>query len=208
MVVCASTRAPLGSLDINNVRWTTPVHAGRHTKRRSASPIVAQPLRKRLKAATPHHVLREKYALGKKIGRGRHGTVYSCTCKRTGAALAVKAISKAASPSSAQREKRVASMLSVDGTQHVNRVVEVLEDDQHVYVVQKLAAGGDLWQVARARACSEPEAKVLMTCVLRAIRSCHSLGIVHFDIKLENFVLARAGALDTSLTTASSAWAR
>jgi calcium-dependent protein kinase len=148
-------------------------------------------------------ILAGKYNIGSEIGSGRHGVVYNCCCQKSGTRLAVKTISKLspASMASADREKSVYAQLlreSKNLSRNVIHAKEILEDENNMYIVQELALGGDLWHLMRQIGkCNELQARVLMRGILEAIKTCHEQGIVHSDLKLENFVLGADGALQT-----------
>ena len=66
---------------------------------------------------------------------------------------------------------------------------EVYEDKKDLYMILDLCDGGDLFtRIHQRKRFSEREASKLVAQMLAAIMYCHSKGIAHRDLKLENFV--------------------
>jgi serine/threonine protein kinase len=147
-------------------------------------------------------LLSGKYRIGGKIGSGRHGTVYHCSCSASGTQLAVKVISQLspAARATAERERLIFSHILSNGRElpHINSIVEIFETAENTNVVQEVAHGGDLWRLVRRHGkISEHQARIVMRGVFYAVNSCHQAGIVHSDLKLENFVLGTRGVLES-----------
>lgn len=77
-------------------------------------------------------------------------------------------------------------------TRHPNivRLYDSFETSRHLVFVMELCAGGDLLTYVRRRgSLGEPLARELFRQIAAAIHYCHSKGIVHRDIKLDNLLL-------------------
>lgn len=73
---------------------------------------------------------------------------------------------------------------------HIIRLIDVLEDDKHFYVVLEYLDRRDLFEYMNRNFMNELKAKRIIYSVLRAVKYLHSFGIVHRDIKLENVVMS------------------
>jgi calcium-dependent protein kinase len=65
------------------------------------------------------------------------------------------------------------------------------EDPRRVYIVMELCSGGELFDriVALGRY-TEKAAAALISDIVGVIQHCHQLGVMHLDLKPENFLLA------------------
>eukprot|EP00940_MAST-03C_sp_MAST-3C-sp2_P002234 g2234.t1 len=72
---------------------------------------------------------------------------------------------------------------------NIVKLYETYEDKDTLYMILGLCTGGELYHaLARAKKFSERRASILVKQMLSAILYCHSKGITHRDLKLENFV--------------------
>ena len=92
-----------------------------------------------------------------------------------------------------QEEIRIQSL-----TNHKNivQLVEVFEDDCHLYVVLEHMLKGDMFDVLyneHSDPLGEKEAKRIFTDLIEGIAHLHSKNIIHRDIKLENLLMNENG---------------
>jgi serine/threonine protein kinase len=81
-------------------------------------------------------------------------------------------------------------LLKVIGSHpYIIRLVDVLEDDKHFYIVLELLEGRDLFEFMNRNFMNESRGKRIMYAVLRAVKYLHTFGIVHRDLKLENLMM-------------------
>mmetsp|Transcript_68672 Transcript_68672/g.143297 ORF Transcript_68672/g.143297 Transcript_68672/m.143297 type:complete len:407 (+) Transcript_68672:163-1383(+) len=70
------------------------------------------------------------------------------------------------------------------------KLFDVFEDKKHVYLIQELASGGELFdRVSENGAYSEADAATLFKQVMEAVAHLHSMGICHRDLKPENVLM-------------------
>jgi len=132
------------------------------------------------------------YRLGKQIGSGNYAVVKEAVDLRTKQHVAVKIMDKAKCGRAMCRNE-VDILFSVNkrvAHKRVTPVLDVFEDDTHLYIVLELLRGGELFDrvIERGRL---PEAEVarIIRKLAYALEALHRHGILHRDIKLENIVL-------------------
>ena len=65
------------------------------------------------------------------------------------------------------------------------KLYEIYEDEDNIYLVMELMTGGELFdRVVDKEHYSEKEAADTIRPIVDAIKYCHSLGIVHRDLKV------------------------
>ncbi len=139
------------------------------------------------------------YELGEhELGRGSFGSVKTAKHLRTAASYAVKILDGhklAANPKQFKQFLRELECLHRADHDNVIRYHGVYDEHgqdgnrKYLFVVQELCTGGELLKrVRRNPAMPEREAAGYMMQMLSAVQYCHSQGIVHRDLKLDNFV--------------------
>ena len=65
------------------------------------------------------------------------------------------------------------------------KLLDIYEDDDNVYMIMELMMGGELFdRIVAKEFYSEKEASDVLRPVVDSIKYCHSLGIVHRDLKV------------------------
>ena len=131
---------------------------------------------------------------GRILGKGVSGVVRLVTHRETGVDYAVKIIdlSKYTSEKRLQQLKNEVRISAQVDHPNIIRLEEVYQSETHLYLVQELCTGGDLFDYLKAqkdRRVSEDDARRLIQQLLSAVKYLHAHNILHRDIKLENFLL-------------------
>lgn len=137
----------------------------------------------------------------KKYGQGGYGATFAAHDSITGPA-AVKVIdTRSMRPEAIRKECAI-----LEGLDHPN-VIKVLghgtgkksSGQSHLYFIfMELASGGELFDQVIDRgvnAMSEATARNFMRQLLAGVEHCHSRGVAHRDLKLENVLLTKEGVV-------------
>lgn len=136
-----------------------------------------------------------EYEFGRTLGCGTFGVTRLVTHRATAAPAACKTICKgaiAACPAAiADVRREVAILRHLSGAPGVVQLRGAYEDERSIHIVLELCAGGDLLDfVSAAGRLPEREAAHVAATMLDTLRRCHSRGVVHRDVKPENWLLA------------------
>jgi len=138
------------------------------------------------------------FVIGRALGRGRFGHVYSATHKATGRRVAVKSLSKAA----LIREGCVNQLRREVETQarlrhpNIARQLAYFHDANRAIIVLEFCEGGELFrrlQGLPGHRMEEPESRTMVAGVADALRHCHRRSVIHRDVKPENILLDAEG---------------
>ncbi|KAJ8771006.1 hypothetical protein K2173_023331 [Erythroxylum novogranatense] len=136
----------------------------------------------------------KRYTMGKLLGHGQFGYTYVATSKANGDRCAVKRIekNKMVQPIAVEDVKREVKILKeLAGHENVVHFYNAFEDDSYVYIVMELCEGGELLDRILAKKDSrytEKDAAVVVRQMLKVAAECHLHGLVHRDMKPENFL--------------------
>ncbi|OIS97830.1 PREDICTED: calcium-dependent protein kinase 26-like [Nicotiana attenuata] len=137
-------------------------------------------------------LLKEHYDLGEKLGHGQFGTTFLCVEKATGEKYACKSIAKRKllTPEDVEDVRREIQILHhLSGHPNVISIKAAYEDAVAVHVVMELCSGGELFdRIVKQGHYSERKAAELSRTIVSVIEACHSLGVLHLDLKPENFL--------------------
>jgi serine/threonine-protein kinase len=159
-------------------------------------------------------LLEERYRVGPLLAVGGMSRVYRGTDLRLDREVAIKVMDPrlAADPKFRgrfEREARAIARLDHPG------IIDVYDQGEHggppdpvVFLVMELVVGGTLRDVLRERgALPVPEALAVLEAVLDAVAAAHAQGMTHRDVKPENVLISRSGAVkvaDFGLVTAAA----
>jgi len=134
---------------------------------------------------------KEDYELGNFLGDGSFCYVVQCREKATGKQLAQK-VAQLKQPGSLEACVMEAHCLRrLADSPHVPTLHSVFESPVQWLFVMDLCEGGDLWELVRRTGCIDFEDQVwYVSQMLAAVAAVHEIGIVHRDLKCENFMLA------------------
>ena len=132
---------------------------------------------------------------GPVLGSGISGLVRLVTHKATGVKYAVKCLDLGLVDTAAglqQLREEIFIMCQLDHP-NIVRLEEVYESHSEIYLVQELCLGGELFDRLDEQPdyhYTEAECARLVKQMLCAVRYLHSKGIIHRDLKLENFLFS------------------
>lgn len=124
----------------------------------------------------------------KVLGKGCSGPVRVCTHKMSGVKYALKQLVLKKVDASIYAEIKI--MAELDHP-HVMRIEEYFQTAENLYLILELCAGGSLLTLLnkqKSHKFNEARGCELVSMMLSSIRYLHENGIVHRDIKLDNFL--------------------
>jgi calcium-dependent protein kinase len=138
--------------------------------------------------------LEDDYEVQSKVlGTGYNGSVFMATSKSTHLKYAVKGfhLHGVGAEKMEQLEAECEIFLSMDHP-HVARLVDVYESETQLQLVMECMEGGELFErLTKRKRFSEKDASLAIYQMLLAVNYIHGKGIVHRDLKLENFLYER-----------------
>ena len=131
----------------------------------------------------------QKYQIDLKekiLGDGSFSVCRRCTEISSKKEYAVKIISRRVD---SLQEVRLLELCQ--GHPGIVRLVEVMQDSCHTYIVTELLRGGELFaRIKKKRRFTEAEASGILGQLVSVVTYLHSLGVVHRDLKPENLLFA------------------
>ncbi|KAJ3128098.1 hypothetical protein HK098_005152 [Nowakowskiella sp. JEL0407] len=131
------------------------------------------------------HVQIGHYAVEKTIGKGAYGTVSRARSILTDQLVAIKTVPKV-------HASQLATELESWKQLHHKNIVQLYEIivlESAVYLVMEYCDVGEMYEYL-SKCTLEPEnVKIIFKQLVDAVSYCHSVGIVHRDLKLENILL-------------------
>ncbi|KAF3702635.1 Hormonally up-regulated neu tumor-associated kinase [Channa argus] len=141
----------------------------------------------------PHSKRVGSYLVGKMINKGSFAKVMEGLHIGTGEKVAIKVIDKKKARQDSyvlknmKREPRIHQMVRHP---HIVVLLETLETENSYYMAMELCAGGDLMdRICERNRLEEREVRRYTRQILSAVEHLHKHGIVHRDLKIENFLL-------------------
>ena len=125
-------------------------------------------------------------------GKGAFGKVNLCVHKLSERLVAIKSLHNQyleADDNNSKLQNEI-SILQMLIHKNIMRLYETFSNSHYLLIVLELCSGGDLLNyVRKRRKLTEPVAKIVFKQVLDGLSYCHSKGIIHRDIKLDNILL-------------------
>ncbi|KAH7848290.1 hypothetical protein Vadar_000821 [Vaccinium darrowii] len=147
----------------------------------------------------PYVDINQNYDLDKELRRGEFGITYLCTEKSTGLKYACKSISRTDLVNEkdiGDVRREIAILERLRGQPNIVEFKGAYEDRSNLHLVMEFCSGGELFDriVAKAakRSYSEEEAARIGRQVVNVVHVCHSSGVMHRDLRPENFLLVSA----------------
>lgn len=142
--------------------------------------------------STPN--VRDVFKFESVLGKGSFGTTYLVTHLGTHQEYACKSIPKHKLSNRHQLEAarvELAIQRQLSGHPNIVTLQGVYEDQTELHIILELCSGGTIYDVLiKSGIFSESLASKLMQQVITSVAYCHNHGIIHRDIKLENFLLS------------------
>eukprot|EP00403_Amphidinium_massartii_P015815 CAMPEP_0178424636 /NCGR_PEP_ID=MMETSP0689_2-20121128/28311_1 /TAXON_ID=160604 /ORGANISM="Amphidinium massartii, Strain CS-259" /LENGTH=564 /DNA_ID=CAMNT_0020046277 /DNA_START=47 /DNA_END=1737 /DNA_ORIENTATION=- len=146
----------------------------------------------------PHKIDQDYQVLDKVLGTGYNGVVKQAVARGavSGSKYAIKAFTTVnlSREAKVQLETEVDVFLGMDHP-HVARLFDVYESEHHLHLVMECMEGKELFdRVTERKRFSEYDAAEAVRQMLLSVNYLHSHGIVHRDLKLENFLYDKMGS--------------
>lgn len=139
-----------------------------------------------------------KYVLGAKLGVGGFGVVRLATDTESGAVVAVKILDKAQLQlmNMTTQLKREITLLTTLKHPNIVNGVGILNSTAKLYLFMEYVDGGDMHTLlSEQKKLSEIQARRYFYGLINCLAYCHSKGVTHRDLKLENLLISKSGDL-------------
>ncbi|KAG5552840.1 hypothetical protein RHGRI_010822 [Rhododendron griersonianum] len=142
----------------------------------------------------------QRYELGRVLGQGTFGKVHFARNLDTGMSVAVKIIDKEKvfKVGLIEQIKREISLMRLVKHPNVVQLYEVMATKSKIYFVIEYVKGGELFNRVAKGKLKEDVARRYFQQLISAVDFCHSRGVYHRDLKLENLLLDENGNLKVS----------
>ncbi|XP_054720760.1 myosin light chain kinase, smooth muscle-like [Uloborus diversus] len=134
--------------------------------------------------------VKEEYTLQEELGRGKFGTVYKCTEKRTGRRFAAKFIITTRSEDRKEVEREVEIMRMLQQPRLLQLYDAFDDGKKEMCLILELIEGGELFErvisddfVLTEKACS-----IFVRQICEGVQYMHSKNVLHLDMKPENIL--------------------
>lgn len=134
------------------------------------------------------------YEIVDTLGVGRHGEVKSAVHKLTGVKVALKFMDLNSSEGVVSTWSETEALKYLQHP-HVVRLYDVQRTKTHEVLVLERCSGEMLDYIVCRQRLNEREARKFVRQILSALHFCHKRGVVHRDLKLENLLISKDGAI-------------
>eukprot|EP01088_Endostelium_zonatum_P011809 TRINITY_DN25972_c0_g1_i1.p1 TRINITY_DN25972_c0_g1~~TRINITY_DN25972_c0_g1_i1.p1 ORF type:complete len:772 (-),score=214.86 TRINITY_DN25972_c0_g1_i1:56-2371(-) len=139
-----------------------------------------------------------KYNLKQKLGAGASGVVHlAVTSREQSVTKAIKIIRRGDVSELSRLDTEIKALLMLDHP-NVVRLDEVLENDDFIFFVMEVCGGGALSSFVQVKELKESQVRFYVQQLCIGLKYCHSVGVCHRDLKLENLLLDNEGNLKIS----------
>ncbi|CAL8394684.1 unnamed protein product [Arctogadus glacialis] len=174
-------------------RVTAPQWEASGPGRAERPPLPSLKVSRELLRSFPHSKRVGSYLVGKMINKGSFAKVMEGLHVGTGEKVAIKVIDKKKARldsyvlKNMKREPRIHQMVRHP---HIVVLLETLETENSYYMAMELCVGGDLMdRICERKRLEEREVRRYTRQILSGVEHLHQHGIVHRDLKIENFLL-------------------
>lgn len=140
-------------------------------------------------------VIFDKYEMQRLLGRGTFGSVYYGKHTRTGESVAIKVMNRVDVEEAGMIDQITREISVMAKVKHSNivEIKEAMATRTKIYLVMEFLEGGDLCNKVWRGRLSEKDARRYFQQLISAVEFCHSRGVYHRDLKLENLLLDGTG---------------
>ncbi len=138
-----------------------------------------------------------KFRVGQLLGEGSHARVYRATHEPTKTQCAVKVLNLMEHGSSDVASIEAAALSRLAPLRHVPRLHSVIDENDGRYIFMEFAGATSLQKIVNARAhvgLSDGPLSRISRQLLLTLRACHSRGVAHGDVKLNNVMISGGAA--------------
>lgn len=128
------------------------------------------------------------------LGEGSYGTVMCAVNSETGERRAIKRIKRGTVSDMSRLDIEIQAMMML---RHPNVVhlEDIIETEENIFLVMELCGGGSLHENLTDKPLDEDLARYYFNRLIDGLSYCHSQGVCHRDLRLENLLLADDGSL-------------
>ncbi|KAF1897535.1 hypothetical protein Lal_00036977 [Lupinus albus] len=138
-------------------------------------------------------ILFGKYKIHKLLGIGASAKVYHATNIDTGKSVAIKVVNKHKAMKSGFNtniEREISIMHKLHHHPNIVKIFEVLATKTKIYIVMEFVSGGEIFQEVSTKGhLSEDLSRKYFRQLISAVKYCHSNGVFHRDLKLDNLLI-------------------
>ena len=136
----------------------------------------------------------EDYAVGQTLGFGAYAVVKLSTNLNTCEKFALKTYEKVKLLEPQRKKNLISEIKVLKALNHPNiiKIKEAIDSPRQIHIVMEYAGGCSLWSFLRKRAnrmLPESLARKYFSQIVSGMSYCHSQGVIHRDLKLENILL-------------------
>jgi serine/threonine protein kinase/tetratricopeptide (TPR) repeat protein len=144
---------------------------------------------------TPGAVVLDKYEIMRMLGRGGMGQVYLARDRQLERLIALKTLSKDFNSDEEYKARfiREARMASALNHPNILTVYEVGSIDNTLFIATEYVEGQTLRQIMDSHPLKMNESLDVAIQVAQGLSAAHEVGIIHRDLKLENFIQRKDG---------------
>ena len=136
----------------------------------------------------------DNFILGNEIGKGAYATVRSAKNKQSSSKVAIKIYDKfkLLTPNRKKNAEREIKILTRLNHPNIVKLYKTVENNKSLNLIMEYVNGCSLMAYLKQKPnkrLEESEARSIFRQIIEALDYCHSLGISHRDIKLENILI-------------------